>query len=500
MENHNGIPQLEDEDGVPSILPMATNDDARNFHDRFALRPPKRHGARLYTRSNLLGITIVGEQARISTREAVRDALKKIPGYQWSLVSKEASMDGNHHFHCAVYVDGAQRRISPEMIFDWTGFRVCLSGANNGWLIYLIKEDKNPLYDGISEETVNAMRHQWRNAGITERIYEQLKTHTLQEVAEMPEFAKYVLQHYNQLKQYVSQMQDYRRQRAMIMSRSQWELIDLAQFDRYDRPGRINYDKTLAAWLNYIMTTPNEELAKNCHFWLSGSTNIGKTKLGKMLSKKLNVFWWNKHRTGWQDDYPEHCAPDLIIVDEMNEGLDCNLSMQDINELCDGMKKINQRNKAAIVRDRIVPVLVLSNMEPELFWIGADNLVKEAVLARFTKLHVINNQYTEKRPKAMDDPDHIHVFHEMWTIHRPPPGLVEVPQRGTIEAHLQGFHRIPVQHVPTPPTEPYSSPEHEVEVAEGLMFMSQLPGQSQMFQDMDAMIIDLDEDPRTHKD
>jgi hypothetical protein len=432
---------------LPPVYTVTDAQDAVRLHTQLGMPPPNNDGGRSMVRTINIALTFVGPRVQDWTRQSLMDLCLSYPHCESAVVAREPSQNGAQHFHVFMRMKTA-RRITVKNLEEHFKVRPHVSSSNTNWLVYITKNDTQFLVDGkLSRVEVLDLVQRAVPNGVAARLANELRTRTPEELIEDPVYASYVTHHWNAVKSMAAALVQHRNAQAKLAKIEAWKPLDETQFYRYNRAGKVNHDVTICRWLNFIMSLDPMDIPKKCHLWIYGSTNTGKTRFASMLEKKVSLFAWNKHKAGWQDDYPSNSRPHVMYIDEMSDATENGFTIPLLNELLDGKKKIDQRHKPSLVRDYATPTLVFSNIDPEYLFIGADPELKTAFLGRFTLIPLYNKRPNEEDP--MSDPDQIHVFHEEWRKLPKMPAAF-VPTETYVPSQLQPSVDI----VPATPTAP----------------------------------------------
>lgn len=140
----------------------------------------------------------------------------------------------------------------------------------------------------------------------------------------------------------------------------------------------------VASWLNNNLP-PNNRPFKQSQLWLWGPSDMGKTTLRVELSKHFKAYnvcdedkWWS----GFDQSH------EIAFFEEFNG----SKTLSQMKTFLDGSEvPLAQKGEDPIMKDKNIPVIILSNMPPEEVYAKANNehsLSFQALLSRLKVIHV----------------------------------------------------------------------------------------------------------------
>lgn len=146
------------------------------------------------------------------------------------------------------------------------------------------------------------------------------------------------------------------------------------------------------ACLNAKKVPLHKEILKKRHNWIWGPSNSGKTTmLRKILSHK--GYGTDDDRTfqiPTNNDWVGYLNQKYLWIDEFKG----QLTIQELNRICDGRSKVNIKGGTAILRDD-VEVLIISNFSISECYSKAEEVVKTALYNRFHERYSPEIEMTE---------------------------------------------------------------------------------------------------------
>jgi len=120
------------------------------------------------------------------------------------------------------------------------------------------------------------------------------------------------------------------------------------------------WNQEIASWLNLNLRKNRPHRMKQ--LWICAPPGMGKTSLIMNLEKdfKLSTYFWPKDEKWW-DGYEDFCY-DLIVLDEFFT----QKTITELNPILSGDPvPLSRRGKDPLVKRQNLPVIILSNYEPE---------------------------------------------------------------------------------------------------------------------------------------
>lgn len=321
------------------------------------------------------------------TKRQIADLLKEFFGDQiiQLVIAQEEHLNGELHFHGYVQMD-RRTFISARMVAEALGTYAHIHGVDDKWLEYLLKFDEDPLVEGTRwnsrQEVLDYLESTSKK--MTDRISEFLASHTLAEAQQI--WPGYVMQHWNALNIYKTQMDNIRAQERQQLQLLPWEPIPIDE-------AMEQHNEVISRWLNYIASfnddTNTEQIGKRAHLYIQAPKNAGKTRLQTTLKKFFRVFEYHWNQSDWQDDFNSEDY-DLILFEEFNSNR--YLDLPRLNNFLDGGGKVSRRNKAPLLRNKRIPALFLSNssVDINLYQFRAPEIA--AFKSRVTEITLKGNQ------------------------------------------------------------------------------------------------------------
>lgn len=134
-------------------------------------------------------------------------------------------------------------------------------------------------------------------------------------------------------------------------------------------------------------------LEKKRHFWYWGQSNSGKTYLLKSLISKEEKDWF---QMPLNNDWNGYYGQKNLYLDEFKG----QLSIQELNRLCDGGAKVNTKGSTLLLRSDVV-VWIFSNYDISSCYKNCDENILETLNNRFNVIEKVrfcaNNITAQKR-------------------------------------------------------------------------------------------------------
>ena len=128
------------------------------------------------------------------------------------------------------------------------------------------------------------------------------------------------------------------------------------------------------------------ETEKKRHIWLTGPSDSGKsTKLHKILEEYQN----NNFQIPYNNDWAGYRGERVLWCDEYKG----QLSIQDVNRMCDGGAKMNTKG-GTIVLHKCPQVIIVSNYDPSGCYCKAEREIVQTLLNRF---NIVNYNYKDEQ-------------------------------------------------------------------------------------------------------
>lgn len=326
----------------------------------------------------------------------------------WCMVVQESHNEGlGYHYHGFVKVHGrhiVMQDAIRQLLFDLPVF---LHVVDIWFLLYLLKEDEDPAFEGgfdkdqmfrwFNTERAN-MADRTRqsrdiqntsNLGGTDagrRVLAEAEA-TGDTIAFAREAMKQrpmvtdramqlILDHGNDAKKMIREQmpQFYLQRRNLIHStiqdvvqereadeanskREHWEPIDLQSV-------QSEQDLRIAKYLNFCMEYRHAGpggrslLDKKCHLLLHGETNLGKTRLINVLRKVCNVYTIYGKKDAKQDLYNPNVKYDFIVFDE---AMDSVYPLGYMKNILDGQTYFDAKYMQACKLEPGTPMIFIQN-------------------------------------------------------------------------------------------------------------------------------------------
>jgi len=178
----------------------------------------------------------------------------------------------------------------------------------------------------------------------------------------------------------------YQFRRLKQMRRSFAEAQDLKVLVR-PAPGSFgDWNHQIASWLNQNLRTPRVHRQKQ--IWIQGPPGCGKTTLVMMLEDafKLSIYYWPKEEA-WMDGYSDG-AYDLILLDEYR----AQKRITELNSVLSGDPiPLPRRGTHPIVKRDLLPVMILSNFDPQSAYCKVGPSQLAPLLDRLTVVRCLGN-------------------------------------------------------------------------------------------------------------
>lgn len=342
------------------------------------------------------------DKPRAWTRQNIAFRLRVFfPGYAWSAVTEEMTPTTNvRHFHVLAQFNHALNLTKKKIqeVFGWPAY---FSMAANIQFVNYFTDDVNrpadapqlpsteapigPLYDGKTREEVSNELKQAAEGDkpkISDVIVQHLKQGaTPDDITK--KFPQYMLVNGNKVKQLYSDLKRIEIQAKLDAKRVKFQLLDPDAQETL-------FQRAIAMHLNMAFDSRNEDnepelLGRNCHLWVYGRTEIGKSRFLAMIRKMFKCFDWHFSNQSWQDDWDPDVTYDFIIVDEFKTDpkmlYTCGSAF---NAMLDGTDKVNQKYKSAAQRMARVPWIITSNNSPYSWFKEELFDTREAIFRRFS--------------------------------------------------------------------------------------------------------------------
>lgn len=347
-----------------------------------------------YVQATYIAMTITRPTPGM-TRSTIEFAIRKYltPGAVIQLlVSREEHINGEPHFH--IYLElNRKRYVSVAMMKtalqrthkdeDTSETYVYLSTIQRieNYLEYMLKFDEDANINGNYWNSYEEVGHYIADRGrikLTDQISSFLQAgNTVAEAAE--KWPGYAMNHFNSLSIFKGAMDNEKKNKKEIAERipipGPW--IDWHNYSE-------KQDRIIAEWLLFHEKKPG--LNKKVHLYVWGEKNTGKSEFWKTLKKYKRVYQFQPDTSNlWHDQFDPKQDYDFIIWDEFdqNRWIDLNWT----NFYLDGFVKVSRRNNAPLIRNKIIPMIILSNKSPDTVWSGYDPEQIRAFMARFTIIH-----------------------------------------------------------------------------------------------------------------
>lgn len=318
---------------------------------------------------------------RLHLQRLLYQLKRAVPNVQWAYGSIEhAPTTGMRHYH--VYVRMTHyTSMSSNKIREATGYFAHMARADLNWLDYLLKEEGvDTAMESITQDEINNLR-QDKVQGKWDRADQILRTGgSFRDIA--AEMGGFAAQNESKLRQYEFSIKKEIQTKIADAKSNKWQV---PSFEKGPE-NNSDADAAILKWLAYVTST--KSYAKQCHLWVWGSTNCGKTEWWKAARENgLRVFLWNPNKANWQDDWTGEY--DIIVIEELNPNLkEDGLSLQKINMLLDGNAKLSVKYQPAIPLEMRIPIYICSNQNPREMWLSEPSELREAVFGRFFILQV----------------------------------------------------------------------------------------------------------------
>lgn len=383
--------------------------EARDLHLRNRLRPariiPANHDYAVQGMNFAFTFPRVPEGS-ISAQELADRLLGYFDHIQSVVVATEHHADGGIHYHA--YLAFERRKfVLANQIRALTGLNVFMSLGDISWLQYITKYDDNPALAGrMTRQDLAAILDQ-PDRPMTERIMQAMIGGTPPPQI-MTQFRGYYLQHSNQVEKVWNDIQADKRRQAELQRRLPWNgftpadwarlrALDLEQ--RESIASRIGHaietfpiNHEVAKFVDLCLTAWSEDrtgdIDKDMNLWIHGATNSGKSTLIKMLKNFCPIYEYHLSPGNFQR-YDPNENYGFVVLDEFS---DKDITVQQFNDLCDGMNYMDIKGRDAIKRHTRIPLMVITNASPMEFFHDTEGTTRKALFGRFLKVKCMDGQ------------------------------------------------------------------------------------------------------------
>ena len=229
-----------------------------------------------------------------------------------------------------------------------------------------------------------------------DRISDQIVS-SLQSGASMDDlddqFPSFLLLHHSQVQRYVD-FRSLKSKRRAFQARSQTPVCV-----RPASNSAMLCVSQISAWINKNVRQVRQHRQKQ--LWIQGPPGCGKTSLIMFLEKEfdLSVYWWPKDEK-WMDAYSDGCY-DLIVLDEFR----AQKMITELNPILSGDPvPVSRRCTEPLVKRDNLPVIILSNFDPETCYHKCMPSQLAPLLDRLDVIHVPQNcQLRFEKVPDLDD-------------------------------------------------------------------------------------------------
>ncbi len=272
------------------------------------------------------------------------------------MVSQEHHKDNTLHLHVAVWLN-KKLNFSSEKYWDFVGGKhgnYKLMYRPEGWIKYILKENEYKCTEGFDPKVFVRAKAK-KQSPVSVQIADAIVAGEYQ-IEKLEEFGRgYVMHNLKSIQYYISHIEN-----RVAAKRVNVSLTGIQPDDSFNE-----YETEIYEWLQRY--SERKTLNKGCqgdvHLRLQGPSDIGKTRLLKVLKKHFFRVYDVPHDNDWFDMFNDRDY-DLIVFDEFGKGL--SMKPQMLNGLVDGMgMKFNRRNREPVIHKRQIPCLLVTNFSWE---------------------------------------------------------------------------------------------------------------------------------------
>lgn len=330
----------------------------------------------------------------------LREAFRNIGlAILWVVVALEDHHDGMVHAHCECRFLGRTyfnyNTVLGAFRQFWTRNPIYFAASNSGWLLYMLKEYMDPttghhrfpdeygptnrlgLAGFIAEDTPITWDH-IRNI-ISPTVTDKQGKHTRMAQLALEKGLKHVmLTDPGYYAIYRERLMKFLKDHKEAQAAEQRELQMLPYPFPDPRSQKTPHDAALNIFFNYNFSYymhPAFKHARHIHLWIHGPPGCGKSRLISTLQLFTSIYRYHFGVSNWQKDISDDPAR-YIVMDEF-EG-ETSISLQKLNELCDGIGGFEARYIGEINLNRRMTLIIISNSPPSLLY-KASRLYHQAV-------------------------------------------------------------------------------------------------------------------------
>lgn len=285
-------------------------------------------------------------------------------GVQWAIISRELHQDGESHIHVAVQFKKRIFARDLNAIFDKVGGKhghYLAMKSIPGAIAYCKKEDPDPLLHG----KLPATKNQKKSDGVMNKIAQGL--------LEGKPIQSFVAEHGGIVMLHLQKMKTFQ---AMIHAHGQPRLTLTNQMTLTFGQTGEEAERHVHEWLRLNLLDRSRP-HKQHQLYLQAPTNHNKTSLVLLLGKYFKYYVMPLHEN-FDDSYEDELY-DFVVLDEFSHKIARTVQM--INAFVEGAQCTLRTKGGQVIKKVNLPVIILSNYPPSLFWNQED-------------IHLFNSRFT----------------------------------------------------------------------------------------------------------
>lgn len=361
-----------------------------------------------------------GDKARPWTKGNLAYRLKKFfTAYSWSAITEERTALGVPHYHVFVKSNHAAK-ITSAKLMEAFGCSAHFHRADIHFVEYFTEDVSLNLspaapmiiptpnviprgihLDGIGPEQLQSQLKadsKKKETGLFERISTSIVSSDVSLAEIRAQYPAFMAQHGGKIAKFYGDVRADRAAREADQKRVSFQFFSDDDFAEMTAENRV-VDHEIASYLNQacVRNEKNEPelLGRNCHLWIEGQTEIGKSRLLAMLRKQFKCYDYEFTKAGWQDRWNPEVAYDFVLIDEFKINLEeYGITGSHFNHMLDGTNQVDQRYVGAVQRMARLPWICTANRSIQKCFegykitsIGTDAATLTAIQTRFTTIH-----------------------------------------------------------------------------------------------------------------